>query len=245
MTAWRGLIAAIQLLTRIPVPSPPEAPDAGVMRWAAVFFPAVGAGLGWLAWGLAQAADLWWPREIGALLALVALALLTGALHEDGLADAADAFGSQSSPEGLERVMKDSRIGTYGAVALILSYLLRGFCLSRLGLAGFLVGQTAPRAGIVAIAAWAGPAGAGSGGAFAAAVGGGQAMTAWLCAGLFFYPVYRQPAVLWSVAACLLFAGIAAGFFRARLGGVTGDCLGAAAVVMECLVLLTLMAAPL
>jgi adenosylcobinamide-GDP ribazoletransferase len=175
---------------------------------------------------------------------LAALALLTGALHEDGLADSADAFGSQRTREGIKRVMKDSRIGTYGTVAVVLTYALRWFCLSRLGLAGFLVGQAAPRAGAVTVAAWAGPAGAGAGGAFAAAVGRGQVLAAWLCAGLFFYPVYREPAVLWSVAGCLLFAGLAAGYFRARLGGATGDCLGASAVLMECLVLLILTAAP-
>ena len=244
MKAWQGLIAAIQLLTRVPVPSPARAPDAKTLAWAAVFFPAVGAGLGWAAWGVRQASEQVWAPEIGALLALGALALLTGALHEDGLADAADAFGSQRSREGVLRVMKDSRIGTYGAVALVLTYALRWFCLSRLGLAGFLVGQTAPRAGAVAVAALAGPAGEGSGSAFAAAVGRGQMFAAWLCAGLFFYPVYRDPAVLWSIAACFLFSGLAAAYFRGRLGGVTGDCLGASAILMECLVLLILMAAP-
>ncbi|MCB9385641.1 MAG: adenosylcobinamide-GDP ribazoletransferase [Bryobacterales bacterium] len=245
IAVWRGLIAALQQLTRFPVPSPPVAPDARTLAWAAIFFPVVGAGLGWLAWGVAEASSRLWPREVGALLALGVLALATGALHEDGLADAADAFGSQSTPEGLMRVMKDSRIGTYGAVALLLTYALRWFCLSHLGLAGFLVGQSAPRAGVVTLAGWAGPAGEGGGGAFAAAVSRGVAMATWFCCALFYYPVFREPAVGWSVAACLLFAGVAAGYFKSRLGGVNGDCLGASAVLMECMVLLILLAAPL
>jgi adenosylcobinamide-GDP ribazoletransferase len=212
------------------------------LGWAAVFFPAVGAGLGWAGYAVYAAGSLWWPREVAALLALAALAVLTGALHEDGLADVADAFGSQSTREGLERVMKDSRIGTYGAVALLLSYGVRWFCLSRLGLAGFLIGQTLPRAGIVAVAASAGPATSGSGGAFAAALGRGHVIAAWLTAAAFFYPVYQDPAMGWCVAGCLVLAGLASAYFKARLGGVTGDCLGATAIAMECLVLLILFA---
>ncbi len=239
-----GFVAAVRLLTRIPVPSPPSAPDARTLGWAAMLFPAVGAGLGWTGWLVAEAGSQCWPREVGVALALAALALLTGALHEDGLADMADAFGSQRSRDGLLRVMADSRIGTYGAVALTLSYLVRWLCLSRLGLAGFLVGQTAPRAGVVTLAAWAGPASRGSGGELAAAVGRGHVVAAWLAAAVFFYPVYRNPAVAWAVGGCLLYAGLAAAYFRNRLGGVTGDCLGATAVTMECLTLLTLLAEP-
>ena len=244
MTALWGLVAAIQLLTRVPVPSPPAAPDAKTLGWAAVFFPAVGAGLGWAGWLATEAGALWWPREVAVALALMTLALLTGALHEDGLADAADAFGSQRTREGLNRVLKDSRIGTYGTVAVVLTYLLRWACLSRLGLAGFLVGQAVPRAGIVTLAAWGGPTAEGSGSSFAAALGRGHVIAAWLCAALFLYPVYRDPAITWSVAACLLAAGLASGYFKKRLGGVTGDCLGATAVLMECVVLLVLLAEP-
>ena len=244
MSALWGFISAIQLLTRVPAPSPPSAPDAKTLGWAAVFFPAVGAGLGWAGWLVTEAGALRWPRELAVALALAALALLTGALHEDGLADAADAFGSQRTREGLNRVLKDSRIGTYGTVAVVLTYLLRWICLSRLGLAGYLVGQTAPRAGIVTLAAWAGPASGGSGGSFAAAVTRGHVLAAWMCAALCFYPVYRDPAIGWCVGGCLLLAGLASAYFKKRLGGVTGDCLGAAAVAMECLVLLVLLAEP-
>jgi adenosylcobinamide-GDP ribazoletransferase len=111
-------------------------------------------------------------------------------------------------------------------------------------LAGFLVGQTASRAGVVTLAAWAGPASDGSGGSFAAGLGRPHVLAAWLCAALLFYPVYRDPKVAWCVGGCLLMAGLASAYFKKRLGGVTGDCLGAAAVAMECLVLLILVASP-
>ena len=244
MTVWRGFVAAVQLLTRIPVPSPPQAPDPRTLGWAAVFFPLVGAGLGWAGWWSYAGARRLVPPEIAALLVLGLWAFLTGALHEDGLADTADAFGSQSTKEGLLRVLKDSRIGTYGAIALILVYAVRWQCLIRLSHAlPFVMAQMLPRAAIVAAALWAGPAASGTGSAFAAAVrwphlAGSLAVCAAIQYAAFAWPleVIAQP---WIAAFAV--SAVCAAYFRRRLGGVTGDCLGAAAVLSECAVLLVLL----
>src|SRR5262245_60497906 len=101
------LFAAIQFLTVIPAPAGgPPAP-------AAIFFPLVGATLGLAAGAIRLYAPL--PPAIAALLALVFLVAVTGALHEDGLADVADAFRAGRSPERILAILKDSRIGVYGA----------------------------------------------------------------------------------------------------------------------------------
>jgi adenosylcobinamide-GDP ribazoletransferase len=208
---------------------------------SALFYPVVGAVLGWIGWAVYSAASSRLPLSIAGLLTLAAWALATGALHEDGLADAADAFGSQTAREDVLRVLKDSRIGSYGGLALMLGTLLRWQALVGLDDAVLIwaipASQILPRAGIVVLAWLAGPATAGTGGAFAAALGARHALGACaLAAGL---TGLTAPAGAWVCAAA---AGavvvIAAVYFRRRLGGVTGDCLGAAALAAEVAVLL-------
>ncbi|MBM3616888.1 MAG: adenosylcobinamide-GDP ribazoletransferase, partial [Alphaproteobacteria bacterium] len=114
------MVAAFGLLTRLPMPFTPPRPQ-GVWAW-----PLVGLGVSALAVGLgalALAAGLAPP--LVAVLVMVAQAALTGALHEDGLTDCADGFwGGHDRARRLE-IMKDSRIGSYGAVALMLVMLAR------------------------------------------------------------------------------------------------------------------------
>jgi adenosylcobinamide-GDP ribazoletransferase len=100
--------------------------------WAAPVAGAVVGAIGALAYALAHAVGLGPLPAAG--LALVATLLVTGALHEDGLADTADAFGAGASPQARLAIMRDSRIGTFGACALILSIGLRWAALA--GLAG-------------------------------------------------------------------------------------------------------------
>ncbi|MEM8578904.1 MAG: adenosylcobinamide-GDP ribazoletransferase, partial [Pseudomonadota bacterium] len=112
---WHPLLAAL-LLSRLPLPRVPDAAFAEGARavWA---YPVVGLLLGAFAAGIGALAP---TPVIGAGLALAAMAMMTGALHEDGLADTADGlWGGQSRARRLE-IMKDSRIGAYGVLALIL-----------------------------------------------------------------------------------------------------------------------------
>jgi len=119
------LMVALAFYTRLPFPDDRANPGAELARasWAAPVAGAVVGGIGALAYAVAHAAGLGPLPAAG--VALVATLVVTGALHEDGLADTADAFGSGASPEARLAIMRDSRIGTFGACALILSLGLR------------------------------------------------------------------------------------------------------------------------
>lgn len=143
------LTTSLAFCTRLPgVHSPAvEEPDIARASWA---FPVVGAlvgGLGALVYWLAD--GLYLDPILSSVLAVAATVLVTGALHEDGLADTADGFGARASRERKLDIMRDSEIGTYGTSALILSFMLR---------AGALVSLADP--GLVAPALIAAHAGA-------------------------------------------------------------------------------------
>ena len=178
--------------------------------------------------------------SVVALIVLALWAFLTGALHEDGLADSFDAFGSQTAPDDVLRVLKDSRIGSYGAVALILATLLRWQGMSLLPaesvIFGLMASQVLPRAGVVLLAYWAGPATAGTGGGMAAALTAAPVVVTLAVAAMILTPIGGLRLLAPSIG-CLLVTGLLAIYFRRRLGGVTGDCLGAAEQAQEIMVL--------
>jgi len=133
MTRLSGIfdqfLLATAVLTRLPVAAP--APEEGVVARASWAFPVVGAGIGMIAALTLFVASVFGLGEAPcALLALVAAGLVTGALHEDGLADTADGFGGGSDRDGKLAIMRDSRQGTYGILALILSIGLRAVALA-------------------------------------------------------------------------------------------------------------------
>ncbi|HSV70324.1 MAG TPA: adenosylcobinamide-GDP ribazoletransferase [Methylibium sp.] len=122
----RLFFVALQFLTRVPVPAWAGAGfQAHWLNGCVAWFPLVGALVG--VWGAAVLllAGLWWPPLVAALLAVAATLWLTGAFHEDGLADTFDALGGAVPRERALEIMKDSRIGTYGAAALGLALALR------------------------------------------------------------------------------------------------------------------------
>src|SRR5918996_6396208 len=119
------LKTGLAFLTRLPlVPSAPvAAPDISRTSWT---FPVIGAGigaLGALAYAIAHGLGL--HAFVSGTLAVATTVLITGALHEDGLADTADGFGGGTTSERKLEIMRDSRIGTYGVCVLILSFGLR------------------------------------------------------------------------------------------------------------------------
>ncbi len=126
----RGLRAALVFLTRIPVGGFPYSDDE--WRWAPAHFPLVGLALG----GIAAAVDrLLLPlgQLAAALGAIAASLLLTGAFHEDGLADTCDALGGGFDREKILAILKDPRIGAFGASALVVSIAGRAALVARLG----------------------------------------------------------------------------------------------------------------
>ena len=118
-----GFLVAAGFFTRLPFPYPSQAPRLAEAIWAA---PLAGVVVGLacgVAGGLATALGL--PPHLAAVVALAAGILVTGALHEDGAADLADGFGGGRTREAKLEIMRDSRIGSYGALALIVSTLAR------------------------------------------------------------------------------------------------------------------------
>lgn len=116
---WRLLLTAVQYFTRVPVPRwvghSPEQLDG-----SARYFPAVGLGVGLLAAAVFAVATVIWNPVIAALLSTGTTVLLTGAFHEDGLGDTIDGLGGGFTRERALEIMKDSRIGSYGTLALLL-----------------------------------------------------------------------------------------------------------------------------
>jgi adenosylcobinamide-GDP ribazoletransferase len=129
---WLGeIFACLGFFTRLPTPDYRLAPDGfGRALWAAPLAGIVPALAATLTLIVGHALDL--PPLASAGLALVVVLLITGALHEDGLSDVADGFGGGSTRERKLEIMKDSRIGTYGVAALVLSLLLRASLMAAL-----------------------------------------------------------------------------------------------------------------
>lgn len=124
---------AAQFLTRLPIPGPRAWSDDLLAR-SARYFPLVGLGVGTICGVAFLVARLAWPSgALPALLAVAVGAALTGGFHEDGLADAADGLGGGQTPEQRLAIMKDSRLGSYGALALGLTLALRVAALGQIG----------------------------------------------------------------------------------------------------------------
>ena len=242
-------LAALALLTRLPLPGARVATAArrgAAAGWAYPLAGAVtGAGAGLM---LAAASALGLGAGPAAGLALAGAILITGALHEDGLADAADGLWGGWTPERRLEIMKDSRIGSYGVLALVLSLLLRWSCLAPLAadspllaaLALVAVGA-ASRAALLLPFALLPPARPGG---LAARTGRPRPATVaagWILAAVLALAALG-PAGLAVLAAAAL-AGIAAtAIARMKIGGQTGDILGATQQLAEIAGLLVLAA---
>lgn len=126
----QDILAGLILLTRMPAATLTEKPDYSRAMWS---FPVIGFFSGALAalpGAVALQAGL--GSYIAALISIAALMLLTGAMHEDGLADMTDGFGAGGSQEKIAAIMKDSQLGSYGTLSLILSTLLKIALLAKL-----------------------------------------------------------------------------------------------------------------
>jgi adenosylcobinamide-GDP ribazoletransferase len=127
----RGSRAAFVFLSRIPLGGFPY--RASDWQWAAAHFPLVGLVIGGVSAAVFQICSaLALGRPLGAVLVVTSSVWLTGAFHEDGLADSADGLGAAHGGKAALEIMKDSRIGSYGAIALILSLLARAAAVAEL-----------------------------------------------------------------------------------------------------------------
>lgn len=259
---------ALQFLTRWPIRLPIQRGSsdgpAWDDRWLAVcvrHFPAVGAMIGFAVGAVAWGAALLWPPTLASLLAVAAGVWWTGAFHEDGLADTLDALGGSVGRERALAIMKDSRIGTYGATALILVTLIRVTSLAALvalspvlALAACVWTHALARwvsvAMMVALA-YGGDAEQAKAKPLALGVPAGQAWLAalWLIPAGVPLALFEQGGL--GLAVSFAAAGVLALGMRrwvvCRLGGYTGDTLGAAEQLAEAAIglgLVAVLAAP-
>jgi len=223
------IAAAFALLTRLPVPVDHSRAAARGAR-AAWAYPLVGAGLGLLA-GLLGWLALWLGVSAGiaAVLVIAAQVTMSGAMHEDGLADMADGLGGHTLARRLE-IMKDSRIGAFGAIALVLALLARQAGISAIEAASLPLAMAALGAGSRAlmVVVMAGLRHARQGGLAASA--GKPPLEAGLTAlaiGLLFCVLAFGWFGFGVFAAMALAALVVALIANARFGGQTGDILGA------------------
>lgn len=129
------LVAAFQFLTRIPMPA--IAFESDSLSRAVKFFPLVGLVVGAGAVLLQKLLTTHLTRPLAALVVLTYLVLITGFLHEDGLADTVDGFGGGWTKDRVLAILRDSRIGSYGATSLVLSLMARYLLLSSMPMEHF------------------------------------------------------------------------------------------------------------
>jgi adenosylcobinamide-GDP ribazoletransferase len=233
---------AVTFLTVLPLPVRSDADS----RDAPVWFPIVGAAVGGAAGLVRYVADGTFGSLVSSGLAVAALVILTGALHQDGLADCADGLGSRSGRERRLEIMRDSSTGAFGALALMLWVLLVVTSLAGLdrteALGTLVVAAALGRWAALVHAVSTRPARAGGlGSAFT--VGRGAAVVATLVVALVAVLVAGLGPGLLTVAAAAAVALALSAWARHSLGGRTGDTLGAAVTLTElavCLVLLGL-----
>lgn len=235
---------AIMFFTRLPVPK--NLPfSQNYLNRAARYFPLVGAVVGGIGAAIFWLANLIFSPAIALLLSMAATIVTTGSFHEDGFADVCDGFGGGYTKARVLEIMKDSRLGTFGTVGLVLMLSLKFAALLQLNpavvpwtlIAGHSISRLAATVLIVALkyvrddlTAKAKP--------LAVKLSAGEMVLA-----TFFglVPLVLLGWVaLWTLVPVALITALAAAYFVRRIGGYTGDCLGATQQLAEVVFYLTL-----
>lgn len=239
MTA--GFLGAVQFLTRVPV-RPGTAPDpARSVPW----FPVVGGLIGVVVGAVAAGGMELVPSPVAATIAIATGIALTGAFHEDGLADTADAFGGWT-PEQRRQILKDSRHGSFGVAAMCVTILLRVACVASLGPAAAFGGLVAAHAlgrgaavgviGSTPVAFGEDDASVGLGAEYSRSVSRGRSAVGVVAA----LGIAALATGWWvgPLAAAVAFGAVLTAALAMRaFGAIGGDALGAVEQVGECVVL--------
>lgn len=234
---WRVFCTAVMFFTRLPVPAWPDY-DQEWLQAAPRYFPLVGVLVGGIG------AGVWWlaaqilPGEIAVLLSMIATLVVTGAFHEDGFADVCDGFGGGWTRPQVLAIMKDSRVGAFGAIGIALMLGLKAVTLARvpagLMVATLVAGHAASRwasATLMATLAYVRDEDDAKARPMATPLGAGSLAVATLfgLAPLLLLPVRTW----WALGPVGLARWWLGRWFLRRIGGYTGDCLGAAQQVAE------------
>ena len=231
-------LGAVRFFTRLPVPAW-VGHSSEALNHSARYFPAVGLLVGGIGALVYLAAALLWPQPVAVLLSMAATIYATGAFHEDGLADTVDGLGGGWEKLRILEIMKDSRVGSYGVVAMVLALLAKFTLLSSLDAAllpfALIAGHAISRfcaTLLLATMEYVREDALAKSKPLATRLSPGALLVAMLFAlcGLFRLPLHN------ALFACIL-AALAtfwlASKFRRWLGGYTGDCLGAVQQVSE------------
>ena len=229
MRILREFAAAVQFMTRIPMPAFRYEPEL-VLR-GAKFYPLVGAlvALGAIAVQWCLRPHL--PATITAVLVLAYLVVITGGFHEDGLADVADALGGGWTRERILEIMKDSRIGSFGALAIVLSLLARWGLLAAMPVARLpwylLAAHVLCRWTTLPLGTFMNSARSdGLGARLAHKIPLGSALIGTVFAFVIVGWALRMQAVI-AIAAVSVVTLLSGCYYRSKIGGITGDCFGA------------------
>lgn len=227
---------AVQFLTKLPVPWARGLPRDSLAE-AAHFFPIVGGIVGAGAVALNQLLVPHAERSVIVVIILFYFVMITGGLHEDGLADAADGFGGGWTKDQVLTIMRDSRVGSFGVLAIVLGLLARFVFLTSLpaqSFSGVLVaGQVLSRWTALPLGHWLPSARDVGQGARVAqrmsvvSLAVGTALTVAIVVAI------MGAAAVWTIAVTAAVAGVTGVYYRRRIDGVTGDCLGATNQIAE------------
>ena len=227
---------AVRFFTRLPVPSWVEHSAEG-LECSTRYFPAVGLIVGGSAALCFTLASRFWPVSLAVLMSMALTLSMTGAFHEDGWSDMVDGFGAGGEKARILEIMKDSRLGTFGALALALLLVVKFFLLCGIPAprlpAALLAGHAFSRLCVTLILrSMSYVRFEGKAKPLSTRIGDNElafaALTAFLP--LFFLPL--RPAVIAVFFALAATCWLARAFKR-HIGGYTGDCLGATQQLSE------------
>jgi adenosylcobinamide-GDP ribazoletransferase len=244
MVDLKLFLLALSFYTRLPCP---KDQDYSRLPQASLYLPLIG----WLVGGLTglsfYLADFVWPQTVAVILALSCGLLLTGAFHEDGFADACDGFGGGYGKDRILEIMKDSRIGAYGTLGLVLLMALKINLLSTLPATNlpfiFIAGHSISRLPPLLLMRQYD---------YARSTGNSKASAAYyrpnqqellLAAMMALLPLLLLPLLCSLAAPIIWLANRQLGkYFHQHIGGYTGDCLGTSQQVSEVVFYLTVSA---
>lgn len=241
----RGFLVALQFLTRIPVNLPGEITPGDLVN-STLYYPLTGLLLGIILVTVSHFSYAYFPPGVAAALILAALALITGGLHLDGFMDTMDGLGSGAPRERALEIMRDSHAGAFGVIGVVVLLILKLSLLQALGrdclVEALLVMPVISRWSAVAVMPLAGYARKeyGLGKVLVEEVGWKQVGTITVFTlAVSYYFLGLKSIWLLLVTAGLLY--LWAAYLGRRIGGLTGDILGATIEMAEVLVLLALL----
>jgi len=247
---FQYLLAALQFFTRIPLPGS-VAHDQATLTQALKYFPLVGWMVGGVCGLTYYLAVGIWPTSVAVLLSIVVGVLLTGALHEDGFADSCDGFGGGWNKSQVLTIMKDPRIGNYAALGLILILLLKAALLVQLAahsdelvLIALLLAHSSSRLLVLPLP-WLLDYARESEDSKSRTMVGGRfdgSMLAYSSLFVLLPLLFLQVPPLWyALLNATIVAALMGLYFKRRLDGYSGDCLGATQQVTEVVIYLSLL----